>query len=91
MTCWVPDNGPICHSLMDHQPVSFPQWKAELSRAALSPDRREAFRREILSYLHHCKILHAPASAESMKQYLVGREQQSAGPSREALRWFYRV
>jgi integron integrase len=76
---------------MDQQPVSFPQWKLELSRAALSPEQRKAFRREILSYLHHCKILHTPASAESMKQYLVGRERQSTGPSREALRWFYRA
>lgn len=76
---------------MDQQPVSFPHWKVELSRAALSPGQREAFRREILSYLHHCKIQHAPASAESMKHYLIGRERQSTGPSREALRWFYRA
>jgi hypothetical protein len=39
---------------MDLQPVSFPQWKTELARAELSPELREAFRREILSYLHHC-------------------------------------
>ncbi len=66
---------------MDQQPVSFPQWKAELSLASLSPELREAFRREILSYLHYCKVQHPPASAESMKNYLVGRERQSTGPA----------
>lgn len=76
---------------MDHQPVSFPGWKQELARADLSPVRREAFRREILTYLHHCKVTHLPASAESMKQYLEQRERQSTGPAREALRWFYRT
>lgn len=76
---------------MDHQPVSFPQWKAELVRAELSPERREAFRREILSYLHHCKVQRSPASVESMRQYLSGRERQFPGPAREALRWFYRA
>jgi integron integrase len=75
---------------MHHQPVSFPQWKVELSRAPLDSDQREAFRKEILSYLHHCKLLHSPASGESMKLYLVEREKRSSGPAREALRWFYR-
>ena len=38
----------------------------------------------------HCKTCHAPATAELAKQYLAWREKQSAGPAREALRWFYR-
>ncbi len=76
---------------MDQQPVSFPRWKAALSQAALSPNLREAFRREILTYLHHCKVRRSPVSVASIKLYLDGRERQSTGPAREALRWFYRA
>src|ERR1035437_5012946 len=69
MTCVRPDTGLGGHRFMHYQPVSFPQWKVELARASLSPDQREAFRKEILNYLHHCKIKRSPASADSMKQY----------------------
>jgi hypothetical protein len=74
-----------------HGPISFPDWKETLARADLSPDRREAFRREILSFLKHCKDTHSPATALLAKQYLEVRERLTRGPAREALRWFFRV
>lgn len=76
---------------MDSRPVSFADWKAVLARAPLLETEREAFRQEILSYLHHCKVQRSPATAASMKLYLVERERSTSGPAREALRWFYRA
>ncbi len=76
---------------MDNRPVSFPEWKTALARAPLLVSEREAFRREILGFLHQCKVQRCPATPAFMKQYLVERERTSAGPAREALRWFYRA
>jgi integron integrase len=75
---------------MNDGPISFPNWKETLGQTSLSPQFKTAYVREILSFLKHCKASHAPATNELAKQYLVGREKQSAGPAREALRWFYR-
>jgi integron integrase len=75
---------------MHHRPISFPQWKGVLASSALSPQLKAAFIREILSFLRHCKAAHEAATVEVAKQYLGWREQQSCGPAREALRWFYR-
>lgn len=75
---------------MQTRPVSFPNWKEVLAKSLLSPQLKAAYVRGILSFLRHCKAGHAPATAELAKQYLVWRERQSAGPAREALRWFYR-
>ena len=49
-----------------------------------------AYAREIITFLHHCKVSHAAATVELAKQYLRVREKQSTGPARVALRWFYR-
>jgi integron integrase len=73
-----------------HGPISFPGWKDALAALALPPASKEAFRREILSFLKHCKEAHSPATAAVAKQYLEVREKLSRGPAREALRWFYR-
>lgn len=70
--------------------VSFPDWKEELRQAALSPQAKAAYSREIITFLRHCKSSRAPASTELAKSYLAWREKQSNGPAREALRWFYR-
>jgi len=75
---------------MNQRPVSFPNWKDVLARAALSPPLKTAYTREILEFLKHCKTSRAPATNERAKQYLEWREKQSTGPAREALRWFYR-
>jgi hypothetical protein len=76
---------------MEHGPISFPDWKQVLARAGFEPARRGAFEREIIAFLRHCKAAHSPVTAELARQYLVGRERQTTGPAREALRWFYRV
>ena len=76
---------------MDKQPVSFPRWKEVLAQAAISPDQRSAYAREIIAFLRHCKDRHAPVSAELARQYLTTRETQTTAPAREALRWFYRT
>ncbi|MDI1320493.1 MAG: integron integrase [bacterium] len=49
-----------------------------------------AFEREIISFLRFCKARHAPVTAGLAREYLPGRERQTTGPAREALRWFYR-
>jgi len=71
-------------------PISFPNWKVVLAQAGMDGNRREAFRREILSFLKHCKEARSPATAALAKQYLEVREKLSRAPAREALRWFYR-
>lgn len=71
-------------------PISFPTWKDQLTQADLPPSEQEAFRREILSFLRHCKDTHSAATTELAKQYLAVREKLSRGPAREALRWFFR-
>ena len=75
---------------MNSRPVSFFDWKEVLAAAPLAPERKEQFRREILSFLKHCKNTRSPATAEVAKNYLEVREKLVRGPSREALRWFYR-
>ena len=75
---------------MNSRPISFPNWKAVLTQTAFSPPLKVAYTREILSFLHHCKAGHAAATTAWAKQYLEWRERQSAGPARDALRWFYR-
>ncbi len=75
---------------MQHGPISFPHWKTVLAHASMPASTKAAYQREILTFLRHCKSIHAAATVEVMKRYLTWRETQSTGPSREALRWFYR-
>lgn len=55
---------------MNQRPVSFPNWKEVLARAALSPPLKAAYTREILEFLKHCKTSRAPATNERAKQYV---------------------
>lgn len=71
-------------------PISFPNWKQTLAESDLNQDRQTVFRREIISFLRHCKVKHAPASVELIRQWLALKEKQSDGPAHLALRWFYR-
>ena len=73
---------------MHEQPISFPGWKQALTIALRDEATRRAFEREIITFLHHCKTRHAPATVGLAKQYLEQREKQVSGPVREALRWF---
>lgn len=76
---------------MDNQPVSFPEWKQALATAGLSAAAEEAYRREIISFLKHCKTQHVPATVMLAKQYVEQQERLRAGPVRVALRWFFRT
>lgn len=73
-----------------NSPISFPGWKEQLALANLRPGEIEAYRREILSFLRHCKASRSAATAELAKRYLTDRERLTGGPAREALRWFFR-
>ena len=76
--------------MSQHQPVSFPGWKGALAQAKLSPGMKVSHTREIITFLHHCKKTHSPATVPLIKQWLSTRESQSDGPAHSALRWFYR-
>lgn len=73
-----------------NRPISFPDWKAALAQAPLSPSAKAAYTREILAFLKRCKEGRAAATVTVARQYLAWREKMSRGPAREALRWFYR-
>lgn len=73
----------------DRDAVSFPTWKAALSVAPLPAESQAGYRREILAFLHHCKVGHAPATVMFAKQYLAEKERQGANGARPALRWFF--
>ena len=76
---------------MDNQPVSFPEWKQTLAKAGLSRAGEEAYIREIITFLKHCKTLHVPATVLLAKQYVEKQERLRTGPVRVALRWFFRT
>ncbi|MDI1250525.1 MAG: hypothetical protein PSV13_16815 [Lacunisphaera sp.] len=77
--------------VMDNQPVSFPDWKQALATAGLSAGAEAAYGREIITFLKHCKTLHAPATVMLAKQYVEKQERLRPGPVRVALRWFFRA
>lgn len=76
---------------MDNQPVSFPEWKQALAKAGLSSAGEAAYRREIITFLKHCKTHHVPATVLLAKQYVEMQERMRSGPVRIALRWFFRA
>ena len=73
----------------ERRPVSFPEWKSALS--GVENELQETYRREVVSFLHHCKKLHAPATIALARSYLQDRERTHRGPAREGLRWFFRT
>ncbi len=80
---------PAPHTSSDpSKPISFPGWKGALVTADLSPDKRERYRRAILSLLKRCKDERAPVSVALIRRHLAGAPEAGA---REALRWFYRA
>lgn len=76
---------------MDNQPLSFPEWKQSLAAAGLPAEKVQAFQREIITFLKHCKTQRAPATVLLAKQYVEKQERLRPGPVREALRWFFRA
>lgn len=75
---------------MDTGPIRFPQWREVLALAALSESTKQAYIREVVGFLRHCKAGRVAATVDEAKRYLAWREKQGRGPAREALRWFYR-
>ena len=75
---------------VENRPVSFPQWQHSLAAAGLPDAQRAAFRREIMAFLHHCKVAHAPASITLARQFLATRDGSASTLARDALRWFIR-
>lgn len=75
----------------ERSPVSFPAWKEALSAAPLTMETKDAYRRDILAFLHHCKVSCAPATIMLAKSYLEVRERQGVSRARMALRWFFKA
>ncbi|MEO6876050.1 MAG: phage integrase N-terminal SAM-like domain-containing protein [Opitutaceae bacterium] len=73
----------------DQAAVSFSAWKEALVAAGLAPAEQARYRREILEFLHHCKVRRAAATVMLAKEYLLERERQGATVARPALRWFF--
>ena len=72
------------------QPVSFRDWKAVLANSDLTLAVKKSHSKEIITFLHHCKKTHSPASVALMRSWLTVREKLTDGPAHNALRWFYR-
>ncbi len=72
------------------QPVSFRNWRSALAQANLDPLAQAFHAREIITFLHHCKKTHSPATVALAKQWLADREPAANGPAHVALRWFYK-
>lgn len=68
---------------MNHDAISFSNWKEELAASAVAPGARAAYAPE------HCKARRALATVALVKAYLQWREAQSRNPAREAWRWFF--
>lgn len=71
-------------------PLRFPHWKHTLHGSPLPPATRESFGREIVDFLHHCKMQNTPATVLRAKDYLATREPGDPACARDALRWFVR-
>ena len=65
----------------DRAAISFRDWAAVLAEAGLPAAQREAFHWEIVAFLRHCKVHHAPASVALARIDVGGHE-----PAREAFR-----
>jgi hypothetical protein len=77
--------------MVETQPISFPNWKAALRAAGLTPGVADGFEREIITFLRACKQRHAAVTVRWIKVYLAGLEGPAADRAREALRWFVRA
>jgi integron integrase len=75
---------------MQQRPISFPDWKQVLDQSPLDGVTKDAFRREILGFLRHCKASRLAATVEVARDYLRGLDAAPDALSRAALRWFYR-
>ena len=49
--------------------VSFQEWNAVLGAEPMSQEVKALYRKEIVSFLHHCKVHHAGASIMRGEEY----------------------
>jgi hypothetical protein len=72
---------------MNSWSVSFPDWKDALRRAAIRPQVKAAYTREIITFLRHCKTSHAAATTALASELSVvaGNAVQRAGSRSVAL------
>jgi len=73
----------------ENQAVSFPTWKSALADTGWPEAKQAEYRREILAFLHCCKVRRAPATIMLVKEYLAESERQGPTRARVALRWFF--
>ena len=84
--CWVqlftvdaaPDKSCTRRVSPESVPISFPAWKEALASASIAPADRGEYQREILAFLHFCKVRRAPATVILVREYLAERERQGA-------------
>ena len=66
-----------------HEAISFPTWKSALA-ATVWPEAKQAeYRREIIGFLHCCKVRRAPATIMLVKEYLAEADRQGSNGARE--------
>ncbi len=68
-------------------------FTGRLRATELTPEKKEQFRRGIVAYLHHLKVVRDRASLASAKAYINGLSTHGLPdtPVREALRWFFKA
>ncbi len=71
--------------------VSFPSWKSALASTGWPEAQQAEYRREILAFLHLCKVRRAPATIMLAKEYLADRTRQGPNGARLPLRWFFQA
>ena len=69
--------------------VSFPTWKSALANTGWPEAQQTEYRREILAFLHLCKVRRAPATIMLVKEYLAERARQGPNAARVPLLWFF--
>lgn len=69
--------------------VSFPAWKSALASTGWPEAKQTEYRREILAFLHLCKVRRAPATIMLVKEYLAERARQGPNAARVPLLWFF--
>ena len=70
------------------EPFSFRDWSEVLGRYTLPVGIRERCRHEVLSFLHACKVAHAPATVAFARQYVGSREAARMGQKASSLTFY---
>src|SRR5689334_14458263 len=68
----------------------FPGWRDALAAADLNSTEKIHYAREIVSFLHYCRVSHTAATVAVVRQYLAGPALNPA-QARDALLWCFRA